>query len=184
MRKNLKMLDELQEIDLKMDAFKGEKDALLQEIAALDGKVAEAQSNLAGKKGELAALEEEKLKLEESIALEGENIQRSEGHQKEIKTQKEYQAVSKEITTAKKVRAEQEELLLQRFGQIDALRGAIAAGEETLLALEQNVATQKEEVQARIDRVEEGVAQVIAAREEIVRGLPAAVMRRYGMLRE
>ena len=184
MRKNLKMLDELQEIDLKMDAFKGEKDALLQEIAALDGKVAEAQSSLAENKGELAILEEEKLKLEESIALEGENIQRSEGHQKEIKTQKEYQAVSKEITTAKKVKAEQEELLLQRFGQIDALRGTIAAGEETLLALEQNVATQKEEVQARIDRVEEGVAQVIAAREEIVRGLPAAVMRRYGMLRE
>jgi len=184
LRKNLKMLDELQEIDLKMDAFKGEKDALLQDIAALDGKVAEAQSSLAGNRGELAALEEEKLKLEESIALESENILRSEGHQKEIKTQKEYQAVSKEIATAKKVKAEQEELLLQRFSQIDELRGAIAAGEESLLLLEQNVAAQKEEVQAGIDRLEEGVAQVITAREAIVRGLPAGVVRRYGMLRE
>lgn len=184
MRKNLKLLDELQEIDLKIDGFKGEKEALLQEIADLDSKVEEARSAIAEKTGELAILDTEKAQLEESVATETENIARSEAHQKEIKTQKEYQAVAKEITTAKKLKGELEEQILQKIGQADALRGEVAALEESRSALEQNVAEQKGALQEKIDKLEEGIAQDIAARETVVKGLPPQMLRRYGMLRE
>jgi predicted nucleic acid-binding Zn-ribbon protein len=177
------MLDELQAIDLKIDGFKGEKESLLAEIAVLDGKVAGAQSAIAEKKGELATLEEEKQKLEESIAVEAENISRSETHQKEIKTQKEYQAVSKEITTAKKLKAELEEQILQKIGQGDAMKADIATLEENETALAQNVAVEKAAVQEKIDRLEEGIAQDAATREEVVKGLPPMMLRRYDMLR-
>ena len=53
MRKNLKLLDELQMMDLKIDGYQGEKEAWQQEIAILDAKVAEAQSAIAQKKEEL-----------------------------------------------------------------------------------------------------------------------------------
>ena len=184
MRKNLKMLDELQTIDLKIDGYKGEKEALQGEIAVLDVKVAEAQSTISEKQGELALLNEEIGKLEEGIAAEAENIRRTEAHQKEIKTQKEYQAVSREITTAKKLSAELEEQLLLKMGQTEELKTAITGIEETLSALEQNFTAQKGEVQSKIDRLEEDISGVIAAREAIVNGLPATMIRRYGMLRE
>lgn len=184
MRKNLKLLDELQTMDLKIDGYKGEKEALQEEITALDAKVAEAQSAISQKKEELALLEEEKAKLEEGIAAEQENIRRSEAHQKEIKTQKEYQAVSREIATAKKVSAEQEEQLLQKIGQADELNGAISGIEETLSALKQNITTQKDELQGKIGSLENAIASDIAARDTIVKALPAAVTRRYGILRE
>ena len=151
MRKNLKMLDELQTIDLKIDGYKGEKEALQGEIAVLDVKVAEAQSTISEKQGELALLNEEIGKLEEGIAAEAENIRRTEAHQKEIKTQKEYQAVSREIATAKKLSAELEEQLLQKMGQTDELKTAITGIEETLSALEQNFTAQKGEVQSKIE---------------------------------
>jgi uncharacterized protein len=125
LQKNLKMLDELQAIDLKIDGHKGDKEVLQEEIALLEEKVTGAQSAIALKKGELSALEEEKGKLEEGLAAEVENISRSEAHQKEIKTQKEYQAVSREITTAKKLKAELEEQILQMIAQIDELNVAI-----------------------------------------------------------
>jgi predicted nucleic acid-binding Zn-ribbon protein len=180
----LKLLDELQAIDLKIDGYKGEKEALQQEIAALDAKAAEAQSAIAQKKEELAHLDEEKGKLEEGIATEQENIRRSESHQKEIKTQKEYQAVSREIAMAKKLSADLEEQLLQKIGQADELNGAISGIEETLSALKENITAQKEELQGKIGSLEGGIDRDIAAREAIVKGLPATVMRRYGMLRE
>jgi predicted nucleic acid-binding Zn-ribbon protein len=180
----LKLLDELQTIDLKIDGCKGEEEALLQEIAVLDAKVAEARSLISQKKEELALLDEEKTKLEEGIAAEQENIRRSESHQKEIKTQKEYQAVSREIATAKKLCAELEEQFLQKIGQADELNGAISGIEETLLALEQNITIQKEELQGKFDSLDDAINRDIAAREDIVKGLPATVMRRYGMLRE
>ncbi len=184
MRKNLNLLDELQALDLKIDGYKVEKAALLEELALLDAKVAEARSTIAEKKGELALLDEEKTKLEEGIAAEQENIKRSEAHQKEIKTQKEYQAVAKEITTAKKLTAELEEQLLQKIGQIEEVTGGVSSIEETLVSLEQNINAQKGEVQGKIDQLEEEIGRTGAARDAVAKGLPASVMRRYGMLRE
>jgi uncharacterized protein len=183
LRNNLKMLDELQTIDLKIDGYKGEREALQGEIAVLDSKVAEARSTISEKQGELALLSEEIGKLEEGIAAEAENIRRTEAHQKEIKTQKEYQAVSREIATAKKLSAELEEQLLQKMGQTDELKKAISGVEETLSALEENFTAQKGEVQGNIDRLEADISGVIAAREAIVKGLPATMIRRYELLR-
>ena len=184
MRNNLKLLDELQSIDLKIDSCNGEKEALLEEIAALDTKVAEAQSAIAAKKEELALLNEDREKLEEGIAAEQENITRSESHQKEIKTQKEYQAVSREIATAKKLSTELEEQLLQKIGQADELNVAINGIVETLSVLEQNITVQKVEVQGKISRLEEMINRDAAEREAIAKGLPAMMLRRYGILRE
>jgi len=184
LRKNVKMLDELQTIDLRIDGYKGEKEALQGEIAVLDAKVAEARSTISEKQGELALLNGEIGTLEEGIAAEAENIRRTEAHQKDIKTQKEYQAVSREITTAKKLSAELEEQLLQKMGQTEELKKAITGIEENLSALEQNFAAQKGEVQGKIDRLEADISGVIAAREAIVKGLPATMMKRYQLLRE
>ena len=184
MRKSLKMLGELQEIDLKIDSFKGEKEGMQQELDILDGKLAEAESAIAVKNAEMAVSEEEKRGLEESLAMEVENIARSEGRIKEIKTQKEYQAVSKEITVARKQKAEMEEQILQKIGRIDELKSEIAGLEENRAALQANIAEQKAEVQARIDTLEEGIAKDNAVRDEIVKGLPSSVIRRYTLLRE
>ncbi|HLO24729.1 MAG TPA: C4-type zinc ribbon domain-containing protein [Geobacteraceae bacterium] len=184
MRKSLKMLGELQEIDLKIDSFKGEKEGMQQELDILDGKLAEAESAIAVKNAEMAVSEEEKRGLEESLAMEVENIARSEGRIKEIKTQKEYQAVSKEITVARKQKAEMEEQILQKIGRVDELKSEIAGLEENRAALQANIAEQKAEVQARIDTLEEGIAKDNAVRDEIVKGLPSSVIRRYTLLRE
>ncbi len=184
MRKNLKLLGELQEIDLKVDSLQGEKEGLLAEIAALEQQVAGVQSEIAVKNGELVALEEEKQQLEESLAAETDNIARSEARLKEIKTQKEYQAVSKEVSTAKKLKAELEEQILQKLAQIDELKGDIAGREENLRALEENVAGQKGEVQKKIEQLEAAIAADTTVREAAAKGLPASVLRRYGLLRE
>ena len=184
MRKNLKMLDELQEIDLKIDGFKGEKDALLEELASLDGKVAAAEAGIAEKSNELALFEEERLALDENLAAETENISRSETRLKEIKTQKEYQAVSKEINTARKLKVELEEQALQKIGRIEELKAEIAGQAENLTALNANIAAQKGEVQAKIDQLEDGIGKDVAAREELVKALPSTMIRRYTLLRE
>lgn len=184
MRKNLKMLDALQEIDLKIDAFKGEKESLLAELAQLDGKVAAAEAAMADKNNELALVEEEKRSLDENLAMETENITRSDARLKEIKTQKEYQAVAKEITTARKMKGELEEQVLQKIGRVEELKGEIAGMEENLAALAENIASQKGEVQGKIDQLEEGIAKDVVAREEAVKTLPSSVVRRYNLLRE
>ena len=184
MRKSLMVLDELQQIDLKLDGFKGEKDSLLTDLARLDERVAEADAALAAKNGELASVEQEKQSLDESLAAEAENITRSDARLKEIKTQKEYQAVSKEIGTAKKLKVELEDQILQKIGRMEEIRAELAGMEENLASLQENVAGQKSEVQVKIDQLEEGIAKDIEAREELMKGLSPGVIRRYALLRE
>lgn len=184
MQKNLQTLDGLQEIDLKLDGIANAREALLAEMAALDQKVVEARQELLQKEREQAALDEEKVNLEGTLAAEGENITRSEARLKEIKTQKEYQAVSKEITMARKMKAELEEQLLQKIGLIDELKAEIAERTEVMTQLDENIAGQKAEVQAKVDTLDRGIAEDRLIREEKVKSLPPALVKRYGTLRE
>jgi len=184
LRNNLKSLYELQEIDLRIDGLDGEKGQLLAEAQALELRLAEAREKIAARREEVAAAEAEKAALEASLAAETENIVRSESHLKEIKTQKEYQAVSKEISGAKKLIAELEDQILQKINVLEELSGDIAKKESDLAELEGNVTVQKGEVQSRVASLESGIADDAATREKTVKGLPASVLKRYKKLRE
>jgi len=184
LRNNLKALYELQEIDLRIDGLDGEKGQLLGEAQALEARLIEAREKIAARREEAAALEAEKGTLEANLASENENITRSESHLKEIKTQKEYQAVSKEISGAKKLIAELEDQILTKINALEELSGDVAQKEADLAQLEQNVAEQQGEVQRRVQSLEAGIATDAAARELTVKGLPASVMKRYDRLRD
>jgi len=184
LRNNLNALYELQEIDLRIDGLDGEKGQLLAEAQALEARLAEAREKIAARREEATALEAEKAGLEASLAAENENIVRSESHLKEIKTQKEYQAVSKEISGAKKLISELEDQILQKINALEELSGDIAKKQADLSELEGNVAVQQGEVQLRVASLEKGIAADAATREDTVKGLPASVMKRYARLRD
>ncbi|CAG0981747.1 zinc ribbon domain-containing protein [Geobacter sp.] len=184
MRKNLFMLEELQELDLKIDGRQGERQALLDQMAELDRQVEEARIAVDAKRSELALLEEEKQGLEANLITEDDNIARSEVRQKEIKTQKEYQAVVKEITAARKLKGELEEQILQKSAQSEELAADIAARETDLNSLEENMATRKAEVQDGLERIDRELAADAAAKETTTKAIPASLIKRYQALRE
>ena len=184
MRKNLKVLDGLQELDLKIDTLNGDVKSLEDGVAALEAEVAEAEVTIQARNEELAALEEEKRLVEENLVTEGDNIERSEVRLKEIKTQKEYQAVSKEITTAKKLKAELEEQVLQKISLIDGMRSDLNDRQEKLQSLVQNISERKAELQTQIDQLRTVVATETTVREDAVKTLPASVVKRYTLLRQ
>jgi uncharacterized protein len=184
LRNNLKSLYELQEIDLRIDGLDNEKGQLLAESQALEAKLAEARQKIEARREEAEALAAEKAELENSLGGETDNIARSEAHQKEIKTQKEYTAVSKEITGAKKLIAELEDQILQKINAIEEINTDIAKQEADLAELEKNVAEQQEEVQRKVEALDSGIATDVTTREATVKGLPASIMKRYTRLRD
>lgn len=183
MRKRLVLLDELQTLDLKIDGLNAEREQLQAKVAEFRSKIEEARSIIEVKKGEYALLDEERQQIEDNIALEVENISRSEGRLKEIKTQKEYQAVQREITAAKKLKGEFDEQVLQKITVLDGMKAEIDAGEESLATLEQEATASEAEVQTSIDGIEKVVAADTEAREKIAKDVPANMMRRYTQLR-
>lgn len=183
MQKKLQVLDELQEIDLRLDGIAGDRDSLLGEMALLDQQLTAARQMILAKEEEYSSLDADKKGFEETLTAESDNIVRSEARLKEIKTQKEYLAVSKEITAARKMKGELEEQLLQKIGQLEVLKADIAEQHANLAQLEENIAAQKSEVQGKVDALEHGLAEDRLARDQKAASLPPAVLKRYGTLR-
>lgn len=184
MKKRLEMLEQLQEIDIQIDVLKsaliglhGEKNDIAQGLDV-------AREELAGLNAQVAQLELEKRELENSLAGEQENIQRSETNMKEIKTNKEFQAVGREITAARKQTAELEEQIMLKMGRIEELNSDIAARSAILAELEQNTAQRIEDKQAEIDTIQHDIDEGTARREGITKELPASLNKRYNNLRE
>lgn len=184
MRKKLKLLDELQELDLRIDGLVAEKEQLLARSEELRQKVAGARSALETMQGDLALLEEEKGRLEENIALERDNITRSEGRLREIKTQKEYQAVQREIAAAKKLQTELEDQVLQLLARIEDIRGTIAVDAEKLEALESEVGGADAELVDAVARIDLQLGGEGVSRQTLLVDIPASLLRRYTQLRE
>jgi len=182
--KNVRILAQLQEIDLKIDSSRGETQSLQSEIHSLETQAEEKQLEIAQQKSELSAVEEEKKVLEENLATESDSIARSEERLREIKTQKEYQAVSKEIAAAKKVKADLEEQILLKITRSDELNALVAEKEGYLREFEVNSAARKDELRTRIEQLESDISAVSTARDETAKSVAPAMIKRYETLRE
>lgn len=184
MKKRLEMLEQLQEIDLQIDVLKNSQSGLHGAMNGIEQGLDTAREELAGLQARVAQLEQEKGDLEGLLATEQENIRRSESHMKEIKTNKEFQAIGREIAAARKQAAELEEQLLQKIGQIEELAGEISAKSTSLAELEENTAQRIKEKQAEIAAVQQDIDADAARRDEITKHLPASLIKRYNSLRE
>ena len=115
MKKKLEMLEELQEIEQVIDGMKTVQSGLQGELDDIGLAVDATRQEVAGLEERLTLLESEKSVLEVTQAAELENITRSETNMKEIKTNKEFQAVGREISAARKQLTEIEEQILQKI---------------------------------------------------------------------
>jgi len=178
------VLEDLQELDLKADGSQARIQGALAEIEALDGRLLEVRAAVVAKSAVIDATNAERQALEDNLATETTNINRSEANLKGITTQKEYQAVNKEIASAKKLIVELEEQILQKISVIDELKTELETMEADLAALDQNLAVQKGEINARIASEEASVASSAKARGERIKSIPPGVVKRYEKLRE
>lgn len=184
MKKKLELLEQMQEIDIQIDALKNTQNGLNGEISGIEQGLVVAREELEVLQGQLSKLEQDKLEQETSLAVEQENIRRSETNMKEIKTNKEFQAFGREIAAARKLTTELEEQILQKLGQIETLNADLAVKQANLAELEQNSGQRRDEKQAEIDVIQKDIDADSERRDAIIKELPAGIVKRYNSLRE
>lgn len=184
MKKKLDMLEELQEVDQLIDTLKSAQSGLLAELGGINQGVDAAREEVDALEAALAQLESEKRELEATHAAELENITRSETNMKEIKTNKEFQAVGREITAARKQVTDIEEKLLQKITQVEELSAALAAKKSRCDELAENSAQRVLAKQAEIDKLQSDIDADIVRRENVAKELPASLVKKFTILRE
>ena len=160
------MLEELQEIDQKVDALKAAQSGLLAELSGISQGVDAVREEIATLEAGLVLRGAERSELEVTHAAELENITRSETNMKEIKTNKEFQAVGREITAARKQVTDIEDQLLQKISQMEELSGELAVKKSQCDELAENSAQRIGAKQTEIDKFQ---AEIDADIEEEAR---------------
>jgi predicted nucleic acid-binding Zn-ribbon protein len=183
LKNRLDLLEQLQEIDLQVDVLKTAQLTLQTDMNGIARALDDAREGLASLQARAAQMEKDKIELEAGHAAELENIQRSELNMKEIKTNKEYQAVGREIAAARKQVAELEDQVLQKITQLEELNTEITASQATLAELEQNTEQRRSEKQSEFDKVQQDIDADSQRRTVITKELPANVVKRYDSLR-
>jgi predicted nucleic acid-binding Zn-ribbon protein len=166
-----------------VDVLKANQNSLQTDMDGIAQSLDSARDQVAGLKIRAAQLVKDKGDLEANHAAELENINRSETNMKEIKTNKEYQAVGREIAAARKQVTELEEQILQKITQLDELNVEIAGSEASLAELEQNTDQRRGEKQTEIDKVQQDIDVDSLRRAAITKELPANILKRYDSLR-
>ncbi|WP_248346249.1 zinc ribbon domain-containing protein [Anaeromyxobacter paludicola] len=183
MREKLKALEELQQIDLEMNAVRAEAEGLPARRAELEAKVSEAQRAYEAEKGRLEDNERERRQVESLLAMERDKVKKWEGRLGEIKTPREYAALSREIDIAKKTNETQSEQLKTLAAAAGTLRAAVDQRAEELS--EREMATQSdrqglEQAEAEMTR---RLGELDARRAEAVTRVDASLLSRYENIR-
>lgn len=184
MKKKLDMLEELQEVEQLIDTLKASQSGLQAELSGISQGVDAAREEVEALEVCLAQCESEKSGLEVTHAAELENIARSETNMKEIKTNKEFQAIGREITAARKQVTDIEEQLMQKISQIEELAAELAAKKNSCEDLVENSARRVVEKQAEIDKIQLDIDSDLERREALAKQMPASLVKRFTVLRQ
>lgn len=184
MKEKLILLENLQALDRAIDGKRVSQNALKTENCEREQEMSSFRQALEADLAQQADLELQKTELETSLAAELENIKRSESHVKEIRTNKEFQAVGREISTARKQAGELEEQILALAARIEEFQTSLDARRAELTALEEQNRSAISEKEALITSFQGEIDRAASSREEIVKQLPANLVRRYHQLRD
>jgi len=184
LKKKLDMLEELQEVDQLIDTLRASQSGLQAELSGINQAVDSAREEVEAIEARLTQCEAEKGGMESTHVAELENIARSETNMKEIKTNKEFQAIGREITAARKQLTDIEEQLLQKISQLEELSAELAAKKIRYDELTENSAQRIVEKQAEIDKIQSDINSDVDRRESVAKEMPASLVKKFTILRE
>lgn len=121
----MKLMEQLQELDLKIDHLRRGKEALPKLLKPLDDALAQARETLRVKKTAVEELEKGGRQTQAAIDLNRDRMSRSNARMEAVKNSQEYQAIQREIEQLKKLNTSLEEQSKKSSQEIEALQGEV-----------------------------------------------------------
>ena len=182
MQKQSQLLRDLQELDTEKKVVENKQQEGLNEQKAFKVELERLQTMVDSLAGEISVLEDEKKELVTAMALEQENIERSEGRLPQIKTQKEYVAVLKEVDTAKKISKELQVNIDAKNEILASLCADKAEKDSELAKSTEESDALCAEIDASLVAVNKQLAEMDRQRKALLGELPKKMSKRYELL--
>ena len=184
MKEQLKLLRELQKIDLTLKKIKEERDRFPKEMKKLDEREHIEKERMQKEREKIESLEKERRQKERNLNTEQEKIKKAEGRMFEVKTNKEYQALLSEVEAIKEATSREEEEILQILEEIDELKKDLLKREKEVTTTLEKIEREKKKIQEKMDEGDGLWKEQKERREALSKQVESGLYKLYNTLKE
>jgi predicted nucleic acid-binding Zn-ribbon protein len=182
LQNQLELLKQLQKIDSAISITEHNRSVYPNEVEQLERELERKSQRAEKEKVLLEEIQKEKVRKEQSLALEGERLRKSQDRLLSVKTNKEYQAALKEIDDIKQGCNDLETEVLVIMEKADALTRAIKEQEIEDQTWKQEFEKKKEALQTEIKKSDLELGTQKKMRTEAVQGVQPDLVKKYDVL--
>lgn len=179
----IRLLQELQEIDRKIRDIEKAKSDLPRRRQELAANRARERADLEGSKGLVKKNDDERRRLEKEIEFDREALNRFEARVQEVTTPEQFNAANRELDTRRKTIKEKEEQILRLTEEKDVLVKKASQTEAEFVEVDKKYAEQEKELEAQNAAVDEQTAGLRGQRAEMAKGITdKSLLSRYDQI--
>jgi hypothetical protein len=184
LREKLKVLVELQKVDLEVAALRKAADIHPKQIAELERELGAARSAIEAERSRVADIEKQKAQLEQNITDEKDKVKKWEARLAEQRSTREYSALAREIDIAKKANLNMADELAELVKTLAAAREAVKGKEAEFAARQEQLASRMGELRKKLSESEGQVKELEGRRQSAASSVDPTLLRRYESVRK
>ncbi len=184
MLKDLELLIQLQEIDLRIKEQQIAQEQFPETVSELKNSIADAENDFSSIQEKLQKTASTKEQIAEKVSDIKEHLGKSQERLSSIKTNREYDAVHLEIESQKNMLVNSEHKLQSQDNEIELLTSAVENAQQELERVKGENEPQINELQSKIDAIDSVIEEINKEREKIAPQVSPQTLRVYDNIRK
>jgi predicted nucleic acid-binding Zn-ribbon protein len=182
-KEQMRNLEQLQELDLKIQNLKKSQGELPLVLKSLDDAMAKVQNNINLKKNTIVDLEKIKGQTSAALDLNRDRLARSTGRLEGVQNTQEFQAINKEVDQLKKLAVNLEEQSKKTNTDMDNLQKELTVLDEEYLKLKTERDAQASQVTGQSTKFDTEISTLVGERTQFTSLIDKRVLSQYDRIR-
>ena len=183
MRDQLKLLEELQRHDARLQELEALTRSLPQKLLAAQNGIAELEKLLARERAEFQDTEAFRKSQEDEQKDANDQLSRAKAKLSQVKNLKESNAAQRELESTRRQLDTREEEVQKLVAVIEEQRQKIGEHESKLEADKRELTAERDAVEKRLGELNAELAEARSQRDQMAKQLRPDVLKRYGTIR-
>lgn len=183
MREQLRLLEELQRYDARLQEFESSLKALPEKLQSMKNDLARVEGLLEKERQALAETEKWRRDQDQQLKADEAAIAKAKTKLQGVRTGKDYMAAQREIENTRKAVSDREEEILKLIEAIETSRKSIATHEADVVQLREHVAREEAATNEKVAELQQKAGAERAQRDVVAAKVSPNVIKRYGAIR-
>ncbi|PID38724.1 MAG: hypothetical protein CSA65_02650 [Proteobacteria bacterium] len=183
MREQLKLLEDLQRIDLQLQESEQALADLPSKLQSMKDDVQRIEAILGEEREQLQETQAYKSELEDAQAHDRDLLAKTKSKLASIRTSKEYMATQREFETNRKLTSDREDEIAKLDQAIKEKEAVISEKEQQLEELRSHVADEAKETENRLVEIESTAKGQRSVRQQKAEAIQKGLLRKYDRIR-